>query len=47
MFIYAGNMRKRKLVPYVRQARAEAYIIQLLIYMQIWIQGGGWVDEGI
>ena len=25
------------------QARAEAHI---QLYIQVWIQGGGWVDEG-
>jgi hypothetical protein len=33
----------RKLVLYVRQARAEAHIH---LYIQVFIQGGGWVDEG-
>ena len=33
----------RTLVLYVRQARAEAHI---QIYIKVWIQGGGWVDEG-
>ena len=33
----------RKLVLHVRQARAEAHI---QLYIQVWIQGGGWVDEG-
>jgi hypothetical protein len=37
----------RKLVLYIRQARAEAHI---QLYIQVWIliliQGGGWVDEG-
>ena len=33
----------RKLVLYIRQARAEAHI---QLYIQVWIQGGGWVVEG-
>ena len=41
MYIYANNMRK--LVLYVRQARAEAHIY---LYIQVRIQGAGWVNEG-
>jgi hypothetical protein len=37
----------RKLVLYVRQARAEApRRTYIHLYIQKWIQGGGWVDEG-
>jgi hypothetical protein len=33
----------RKLVLYARQARAEAH---MHLYIKVWIQRGGWVDEG-
>ena len=33
----------RKLVLWARQARAEAHI---QLYIQVWMQGVGWVDEG-
>jgi hypothetical protein len=39
--IYYDNMRE--LVLYIRQARAEVHI---QLYIQVWIQGGGWVEEG-